>query len=231
MRQALGAQLCENSRQQLSNLKQKVISCKFVAGRAFADKKILMQTLTDNDLRLETKVTAVQSHRETRKSPTAFFRRWSWAFEVILRSKFCITCFCSPCPVIAKTLLASDAWVLGLLKWMTVPSFLIKLTSSIPGILLTASFFKVPCSFLSSVAAVWWTIFFLRRGVPERFNTIHKSVERAVFSAHAIIIRQLKTPNIDSGFSQFSPRQSIVLSTILTFSTDTNKLSLSLQLL
>lgn len=77
-----------------------------------------------------------------------------------------LTCFCSPCPVMAKTLLAKDAWVFGLLKWMTVPSFLIKLTSSIPGILFTANFFNVDWSFLSSVAAVWWTIFFLRRGVP-----------------------------------------------------------------
>ncbi len=40
-------------------------------------------------------------------------------------------------PVTAKVLAAREAWTLGLLKWMTVPSSLIMFTSSMPGMLFT----------------------------------------------------------------------------------------------
>lgn len=43
---------------------------------------------------------------------------------------------------------------------------LIPLTSSMPGILLTDSFFNELCNFLSSVVAVLWTTFFFLRAVP-----------------------------------------------------------------
>lgn len=36
------------------------------------------------------------------------------------------------------------------------------ITSSIPGIVLTPNFFRAPCNFLSSVAVLWITFFFLR---------------------------------------------------------------------
>lgn len=41
-----------------------------------------------------------------------------------------------------------------------------QLTSSMPAMLLTESFFSEPWSFLSSAVAVLWTIFFFLRGVP-----------------------------------------------------------------
>ena len=46
------------------------------------------------------------------------------------------------------------------------------LTSSMPGILLTDSFFKVVCTFLPSVVAVRWTTFFFLRAVPWNTNSI-----------------------------------------------------------
>lgn len=61
---------------------------------------------------------------------------------------------------------ANDACAFGLLKWMTLPSFLIMFTSSIPGMVFTDNFFNDDCNFLSSVAGVLCTTFFLRRGVP-----------------------------------------------------------------
>lgn len=66
-------------------------------------------------------------------------------------------CLFSPWPVMANVLVDSDAWVFGLLKCMTLPSFLMMFTSSMPGMVLTESFFKDDCSFLSSVAGVEWT--------------------------------------------------------------------------
>ena len=56
-------------------------------------------------------------------------------------------------PVIAKVLAEREAWTLGLLKWITVPSSLIMFTSSIPAILFTASFFRELWSFLSSACS------------------------------------------------------------------------------
>lgn len=70
-----------------------------------------------------------------------------------------VICLFSPCPVIANVFAERLAWALGLLKWITVPSSLIMLTSSIPGIVLTDNFFNELWSFLSSVAAVAWTTF------------------------------------------------------------------------
>lgn len=80
---------------------------------------------------------------------------------------FCeILRLCSAWPVMAKVFAAREACTLGLLKWMIVPSSLNMLTSSIPGMLLTVSFFKELWSFLSSVVAVRWTTFFFLRAVP-----------------------------------------------------------------
>lgn len=109
---------------------------------------------------------------------------------------------------------------------MTEPSFLIKLTSSMPGILFTASFFKVDCSFLSSVAAVWWTIFFLRRGVPA--NGCRSRLVSSRVLTYSFIFANFY---IDFSFSHFSPRLRVVALQTPTFSTDADKLSLSLQLL
>lgn len=159
------------------------------------------------------------------KAATIFRLRLS-RLRLDLSGRSFLTCFCSPWPVMAKTLLASDAWVLGLLKWMTEPSFLIKLTSSMPGILFTASFFKVDCSFLSSVAAVWWTIFFLRRGVPA--NGSRSRLVSSRLLTYSFIFANF---DIDFGFSHFSPPLCVVPPQAPTFSTDADKLSLSLQLL
>ncbi|CAG9769145.1 unnamed protein product [Ceutorhynchus assimilis] len=49
---------------------------------------------------------------------------------------------------------------------MTEPSSFIILTSSMPGMVLTDSFFNTDCNFLSSVAWVEWTTFFFLLGVP-----------------------------------------------------------------
>jgi hypothetical protein len=52
-----------------------------------------------------------------------------------------------------------DACTLGFTKWMTVSS-LKMLTSSMPGMVLTPSLFKVLCNLLSSVVVVLCTAFF-----------------------------------------------------------------------
>merc|ERR1719277_1765754 len=57
-------------------------------------------------------------------------------------------------------------FTLGLLKCITVPSSFIILTSSMPGIWFTDIFLRADCNFLSSVAAVLCTTFFLRLAVP-----------------------------------------------------------------
>ena len=54
----------------------------------------------------------------------------------------------------------------GLAKWITLPSSLNMLTSSMPGRGCTLSFFSVPCSFFSSVPVLLWTFLTFRRGVP-----------------------------------------------------------------
>ena len=54
----------------------------------------------------------------------------------------------------------------GLLKWMTVPLSLKRLTSSMAGMLFTPRRFSVFCSRLSSVVVVLWIAFFLRRTEP-----------------------------------------------------------------
>lgn len=55
------------------------------------------------------------------------------------------------------------------------------LTSSIPAMLFTASFFREPCSFLSSAVAVLWTTFFFLRAVPWRGkNGFHNRVNQNV---------------------------------------------------
>lgn len=106
-----------------------------------------------------------------------------------------VSCLVSAWPVMANVLADKDACTLGLLKWMTVPSSLIiftcktrsnsqcplngtewdqqrkKLenfcsTSSMPAMLLTASFFNELWSFLSSAVAVLCTTFFFLRAVP-----------------------------------------------------------------
>lgn len=99
---------------------------------------------------------------------------------------------------------ANDAWAFGLLKWMTVPSSLIIFTSSMPGIVFTDSFFNDDCNFLSSVAAVWCTIFFLRLGVPlpPILTCCCNFFSLSVFILHAI---NLKRKPIRLKFSSFSP--------------------------
>merc|ERR1719221_1493747 len=77
-----------------------------------------------------------------------------------------VICLFSACPVTANVLAAREACTLGLLKWMTDPSSLIMLTSSMPGMLLTESFFRLDWSFLSSVVAVLCTTFFFLLAVP-----------------------------------------------------------------
>jgi hypothetical protein len=54
----------------------------------------------------------------------------------------------------------------GAAKWMTFPSSLNMLTSSIAWMGWTLSFFSEVCSFLSSVPDDLWTFLVLRRGVP-----------------------------------------------------------------
>ena len=99
----------------------------------------------------------------------ANFLRWvsdsvpSW-FRIPGRSS--VICLFSPWPVTAKVFAASEACTLGLLKWITDPSSLIMLTSSMPGMLFTDNFLSDDWSFLSSVVAVLWTTFFFRRAVP-----------------------------------------------------------------
>merc|ERR1711937_785367 len=61
-------------------------------------------------------------------------------------------------------LAAIDAWTLGFTKWMTFPSSLKRLTSSIPGMLVALSFLSVVPSLASDCAAALLdaTFFFLR---------------------------------------------------------------------
>ena len=54
----------------------------------------------------------------------------------------------------------------GLVKWITVPLSLKRLTSSMAGMLFTPSLFSVFCSLLSSVVVVLWMAFFFRRTEP-----------------------------------------------------------------
>merc|ERR1740130_818263 len=69
-------------------------------------------------------------------------------------------------PLITYVLAAIEAWTLGLLKWMTVPLSLKRLTSSIAGMLFTPNLLRVFCSRLSSVVVVLWIAFFFRRTEP-----------------------------------------------------------------
>jgi len=48
-----------------------------------------------------------------------------------------LTGFVSPCPVTENVFAAIEACTLGLVKWMTVPSSLNMLTSSMPGMVFT----------------------------------------------------------------------------------------------
>uniref|UniRef100_A0A8W7PXJ9 Uncharacterized protein n=1 Tax=Anopheles coluzzii TaxID=1518534 RepID=A0A8W7PXJ9_ANOCL len=95
----------------------------------------------------------------------SWFKPSGPSWEMMLGS-ISVIIFVSLWPVMANVLVPSDACVFGLLKWITEPSFLIMFTSSMPGIVLTPSFFSDSCSFLSSTAELVWTIFFLRRGMP-----------------------------------------------------------------
>ena len=54
----------------------------------------------------------------------------------------------------------------GLVKWITVPLSLKRLTSSMAGMLFTPSLFSVFCNRLSSVVVVLWMAFFFRRTEP-----------------------------------------------------------------
>ena len=59
-----------------------------------------------------------------------------------------------------------DAWTRGLPKWTTSPRSVKRLTSAISGMFVHPSFLSVAPIFLSSLDAVLWTVFFLRRAVP-----------------------------------------------------------------
>jgi len=61
---------------------------------------------------------------------------------------------------------ASGDLPLGLVKWITVPSALNRLTSSMAGMLLTPRRFRVLWRRLSSVLTFLWTVLRLRRMVP-----------------------------------------------------------------
>lgn len=54
----------------------------------------------------------------------------------------------------------------GAAKWITLPSSLNMLTSSMAWMGWTLSFLSEVCSFLSSVPEVLWTFFCFLRGVP-----------------------------------------------------------------
>jgi hypothetical protein len=73
--------------------------------------------------------------------------------------------FVCEAPVTTHVLAAIEAWTLGFTKWMTVSS-LKMFTSSMPGIVLTPSLFKVLCNLLSSVVVVLCTAFFFLLTLP-----------------------------------------------------------------
>lgn len=73
---------------------------------------------------------------------------------------------------------------LGAEKWITFPSSLNMLTSSMAWIGCTLSFLRDVCSFLSSVPEVLWTFFTFRRGVPLPLFLYTKRPLLACFNIH-----------------------------------------------
>jgi hypothetical protein len=81
-----------------------------------------------------------------------------------------------------------DCVPLGAAKWMTLPSSLNILTSSMAWIGCTFSFFSEVCNFLSSVPDDLWTFLVLRRGVPLPLHShLSELVPSRVFSRRAVV--------------------------------------------